>query len=167
MANIIKASHNFYWNNITLAEVTDFAMDFALNSEDNQSLQGRTVELQGARKIAVSLTFLRTDTETLRGVLPQYAIAPGQVMSTGEIATEGAIDLVPENCGERVYSDLEIESCDAEGGETLRIVNAYTEMDTMDYDQYKRTVTVRFIGEAEPGSALVQFFPTNSLQAVS
>jgi len=108
--------------------------------------------------LKITLTLLRTDIPALAAVLPQYYVAQGETLSTGETvdSSVGAIDVVP-NCEDETRNNLDVTSC-GDPGQTMRLVNARTRISGIDNPDKLRTVMVEFVGEAEGGTAAVQFF---------
>lgn len=169
MANLVTGPFEVKWGSVTLTEISEIEVDYEQDSEDYQTVQHQTFEVDGPQKASVMLTFLASDTAALRHVLPQNFVANGGVLSTGETVAEanGAIDLTPNNCTTSdVYRDLDIISC-GNPGQVFRLVNARTRVDSVSFDDKLRTVVVKFIGEPANNEASIQFFEESSISVVS
>ncbi len=154
----VKGPFNLTWGGNTLVGVEKVDVVYDVDSDDYQTVEGQTFELDGPVKASISLDLLDTDVASLGAVLPQNLVAEGEQMSTGETvdSSVGAIDLVA-NCDSSTYNDLEIVSCN-DPAEVYRLVNARTRLDGVEFDNKIRKVTVKFIGEPDQGVANVQFF---------
>ena len=94
---------------------------------------GRTYTVEGAITASVDLTVLSSDVPALATIFPQYFVAKGGTLSTGEEVTseDGAIDIVAASCDTTASKyDLEITSCN---GETTRLVKARTSLSSVDF----------------------------------
>ncbi len=160
MAKIAKGPFSIQYGNNPVVDVTEVGFNYDVATNDYETVDGRTYTIEGAITASVDLTLLATDVEALSALLPQYYVAEGQPMSTGENAPEGgAIDIVAAQCDttETKYP-LDITSCN---GETVRLVNARTSLSSVDIDGASaRTVTITFRGEPENSAAAIQFFKT-------
>ena len=157
---LARGPFNFRWGMNLLEDIEEVSMEFEQDSEDYQTIQGNTFELDGPMKVAMTATFLATDIPTLAVLLPQYYVAQGQSLSTGEAVTDsqGAIDVRAAACGEDlVFEDLDIESC-ASPSQILRLKNVRTKIDSVELDNKVRKVVIRFVGETPGGEAVMQFF---------
>lgn len=166
---LVRGPFDIEWGNNTLTNVEEISNEFEQDTEDISTVQHQTFELDGAIKASVTLTLLATDVAALAVVLPQYHVANGGVLSTGETVTDadGAIDVAAASCDSApVYNDLDIISC-ANPGEVYRLVNARTKIDSIEFDDKIRKVMVKFIGEPAPGEANVQFFKEGTIAVVS
>ena len=154
----IKGPYELDWGNNTLTDIGELDVDYDQDTEEYSTLQHNRFEVDGSIMVKITLTLLRTDIQALAAVLPQYYVAEGQQMSTGETvdSSVGAIDVVP-NCDEEVRNNLDVTSC-GNPGQTMRLVNARTRISGIDNPDKLRTVMVEFVGEAEGGTAAVQFF---------
>lgn len=158
MAQLVTGKFTLTWGNNTLEDIEEIEVGYEQASEDYSTVQHYTYEVDGAIKATVNLTLLATDIPSLAAVLPQYFVANGETMSTGETvdSSVGAIDVVP-TCAGTTYNDLEIVSCDTPG-QVLRLVNARTKIESIENDAMIRKVIVKFVGEAPEGQAPIQFF---------
>lgn len=166
---LVKGPFEIKWGDNVLRDIEELGVDYAVDTEDFQTVQGRTYEVSGPHKVTVTLTLLSTDIASLAAVLPQYHVANGQVLSTGETVNNasGAIDIVPGSCDiDAVYNNLDIIGC-GNPGEVVRVNNARTEIDSMELDNKLRKVMVRFIGEAAQDEATVQFFKQGTINVIS
>lgn len=164
---LVKGPFELTWNSNTLTDIEEVNVDYNVDTEDFQTVQGKTYELAGAHKVSVELTVLGNDAASLAALLPQYAVAAGNPISTGETADEGAIDIVPGDCTTaEVLDDLEIVSC-GNPGQTLRVVDAKSEIAGIEVSDKIRKVVVRFTGQSADDVATVQFFEEGSLTPAS
>lgn len=166
---LAKGPFDLEWGANTLLDIESIETEFEQDSEDYTTVQHNTYQVDGPIKATATLTFLATDIASLAAVLPQYHVANGQEMSTGEIVNDadGAIDVKAAACDENpVYNDLTITSC-ANPGQVYRLVNARTKIDSVEFDDKIRKVSVQFIGEPASGEANIQFFKEGTLSIVS
>lgn len=166
---IVRGPFDIRWGNDELNDVEELDFEFELDTEDYQTIQGRTIELDGNMKVAVTLTLLSSDISALKIILPQYYVEQGEELSTGEIVTseQGAIDVVARACGEdEITRDLEIISC-GNPSEITRINSARSKMDSVEVDDKVRKVIVRLVGEAPAGEGVMQFFKDGGVEGVS
>ena len=170
MANLVKGNFEIMWGANELFDISEISLDYEQNSNDYETVGGTTYTVEGAIKASVSLTLLKSDVESLAVVLPQYYVANGGTLSTGETVTNiaGAIDVKAASCDTAAtYNDLDVISC-GDPGDVFRLKNARTVIDSMEFaDNAVRTVTVKFVGEPAPGEANIQFFKEGSLSTVS
>lgn len=146
------------WGANTLADVGEIGVDWDLDTEDFTTVQHNRFEVEGGLLVRVTLTLLSTDIAALAAVLPQFFVAQGGVMSTGEDvdSSVGAIDYAAQ-CDDPVYNDLDIVSC-GDPGQTMRVVNARTRISNVENTDKLRSLEVEFIGEPAGGQGAVQFF---------
>ena len=170
MANLVKGSFEIQWGANTLLDISEVSLDYEQNSNDYETIQGQTYSIEGAIRASVTLTLLKSDVESLAVVLPQYYVANGGTMSSGETVSDpdGAIDVKAASYDTSpAYNDLDIISCGTPG-DVFRLKNARTVIDSMEFaDNSVRTVSVRFVGEPEAGSGNIQFFKEGALSTVS
>ena len=157
----VKGPFTVKWGSNTLTDVQDYSFDYSVESSDYNTLDGRKTTLEGAISATASIQLLKSDVAALAVVLPQYFVAQGETMSTGETVANasGAIDVVAASCDtDPVYNNLDIISCGTDAT-VLRLVNARTTIDSVDLqDSTLLTFTVKFIGEPAQGDASVQVF---------
>lgn len=164
-----KGPFDILWNGNTLADIESVDVAVDQDTEDHTTLDGRSYTFDGAITSNVTLKLLRSDIPSLAVVLPQYFVANGGTLSTGETVQQanGAIDVVAASCDESpVYGDLDIVSC-GNPGQVFRLVNARTKIAAVDFDAFVGTVDVQFIGEPAQGEANVQFFTEGTIQTIS
>lgn len=155
---LVKGPFSIKWGENPVVDVSEIGFNYDVATNDYQTVDGRTYTVDGAITASIDLTLLASDVEALSAILPQYYVAEGETMSTGETAPEGgAIDIVAAQCDTtNTNYDLDIISCN---GEVTRLVNARTSLSTVDIaDNALRTVTVTFRGEPEQGEGIIQFF---------
>jgi hypothetical protein len=166
---LIRGPFTLTWGSNELQDIEEVELEHEVDSEDAQSIQGKTIELDGSFKATAIITLLATDIPALAVVLPQYFVAMGSELSTGEEVTDedGAIDVVPRSCDEElIYNDLEIVACN-DPADVLRIVNARTKIEGIEMDNKLRKVLVKFIGESAQDQATIQFYKTGGIGTVS
>jgi len=170
MAQLVRGPFSLKWGANTLHDVSEVSLDYEQETNDYTTIDNRRYTIDGAINASVSVTFLKSDVASLAMVIPQYVVANGGEMSSGETVTDtdGAIDVMAAGCeNDPVYNDLDIVSCGAEA-EVFRLKNARTRIDSMELaDNAVRTVTVVFVGEPDAGVANVQFFKQGGLSTVS
>lgn len=164
--SLVKGPFTIKWGSNALLDVSELGFNYDVASNDYETLDGRTYTVEGAITASVDLTLLSSDVPALATIFPQYFVAKGGTLSTGEKVTseDGAIDIVAASCDTTASKyDLEITSCN---GETTRLVKARTSLSAVDFaDNAVRTVQVTFRGEPESGEGIVQFF--NGIEATS
>lgn len=167
---LVKGPFDLKWGNNTLVDVSEISLDFEQETSDYSTVDNRKYVVDGAINASVSLTFLASDVPALAAVLPQYHVANGGTLSSGETVTsaDGAIDVKAASCDANpVYNDLDVIACGA-NGQVFRLKNARTKIESMEFaDNAIRTVTVQFIGEPAQGIANIQFFGENDIAVVS
>ena len=170
MANLVKGNFEIKWGANELYDISEISLDYEQNSNDYETVQGQTYTIEGAIKASVTLTLLKSDVESLAVVLPQYFVANGSQMSSGETVTDeaGAIDVQAASCDTApTYNDLDVIAC-GDPGDVFRLKNARTVIDSMEFaDNSVRTVSIRFVGEPGPGVGNIQFFKEGTLSTVS
>lgn len=170
MSNLVKGNFEIKWGANTLYDISEVSPDYEQNSNDYETVQGGTYTVEGAIKASVTLTLLKSDVASLAVVLPQFFVANGEQMSSGETVTDedGAIDVQAAACDTApTYNDLDVISC-GDPGDVYRLKNARTVIDSMEFaDNSVRTVSIRFVGEPAPGVGNIQFFKEGSLSSVS
>ena len=167
--SLVKGPFTIRWGLNEIEDIEEIEFEHTIDSEDLETIQGRTIELDGAYKVTVILTLLASDVDALAAVLPQHFKAMGETLSTGEEITDadGAIDVVPRECDdELVFNDLEIISCE-DPSNVLRVVNTRSKIEGIELDNKVRKVLVKFVGEAASDQATVQFYKTGGITPVS
>ena len=166
---IVRGPFELKWGDNVITDVEEIDVEHTVDSEDYSTIQGRTIEIDGAYKSVVTLTLLASDIPTLSALFPQYFVANGQELSTGETVNhaDGAIDVRAASCGDDiVYNNLDIISCGSPSN-VLRLVNARTRMDGIELDDKVQKVMVKFIGESTRDEATMQFFREGTIAVVS
>lgn len=166
---LVRGPFNLKWGDNTLADIEEVNVEHTIDSEDYQSVQGRTYEVDGAYKAIVTITLLASDVPALAVLLPQHFVPNGQRLSTGETVNhaDGAIDIVPRNCDDQiVYNNLDIISCGSPAN-VARLVNARTKFEGIEVDNKLQKVMVKFIGEPAQDEATMQFFRQGTIAVVS
>ena len=166
---LVRGPFNLKWGDNVIADVEEIDVSHEISSDDVETVQGRTIEVDGPFKATAILTLLASDIAALAAVLPQHFVPNGEVLSTGETVdhAEGAIDVVPRDCDEDLlFNNLDITSC-ANPGTVFRLVNARTKIENIEFDNKLQRIMVKFVGEAEADQATVQFFKEGTVQVVS
>jgi hypothetical protein len=159
---LVKGKFALTWGANTLEDVEEVEVGYEQRSDEYDTVQHNVREVDGPIKASVTLTLLATDIASLAAILPQYYVAEGETMSTGETVdcSMGAIDVV-NTCEADTFNDLDIESCQPQ--QVFRLVNARTKIDSIMNEKSVRKIKVKFIGEPGNDEASVQFFNTGCL----
>ena len=166
---IVTGPFNVDFGQNTLAEIETISVDPTVETTTVNSVQGKTHTIQGPLGITAELTFLETDIPALSVILPQYHVAQGQTLSTGETVTDedGAIDIVAAACdNEMSLEDLVIRSC-ANPAQIFRIPQASTTVTGVTFEDNRRGVVVTVTGNAPADVAVMQFFTQGGITPVS
>lgn len=167
---LVKGPFDLKWGSNTLKDVETIKLNYSVDSHSYSTVDNRKYTVEGAITASLTLTFLSTDIEALAMVLPQYHVATGGHLSSGETVsnTAGAIDVVAASCDTNpVYNDLDVISC-GNPGQVFRLKNARTTISGMDFaDNAVRTIDVDFLGEPEQGVAAIQFFTEGTITSAS
>lgn len=157
---IIKGPFEIKWGNNTIQDIEEISIEHSIDSEDLQTLQGKTYEIDGAYKVSATITLLASDIPVLAVLLPQHYVANGGTLSTGETVTNaaGAIDIKAAECDEAVIdNNLDIISCN-NPSTVLRLVECRTKIDGVEIDNKLQKVMIKFVGNAGVSEATMQFF---------
>lgn len=167
---LVRGPFDLRWGSNTLQDVSEISLDYEQETNDYTTVDNRRYTIDGAITASVTVTFLGSDVAALAAVLPQFHVANGGTLSTGETVTDadGAIDVVAASCeSDPVYNNLDIVSCGT-NGQVFRLNNARTRIDSMEFaDNAVRTVSIAFVGEPAAGEANIQFFKENGINPVS
>lgn len=161
--SLVKGPFNFKWGSNSLYNVSDISVDYSVDTSDTSTLDGNKYTVQTGMSASVTLKLLDNDIASLATVLPQYYVAMGEVLSTGETVgqADGAIDIVAASCTTSdVYNQLDVYACGS-NAQVLRLVNCRTQVDSIDIGDGLRTISVKFIGEPASGEAVVQLLEDN------
>lgn len=143
---LVKGPFNFKWGSQELHNVSEISVDYTVDSSDTTTLDGNRFSVQTGMGMSVTLTLLENDVASLATILPQYYDAGS-----------GMIDVAAASCDTtEVYDDLEITACGT-NAQVLRLINARTQIDSIDIGDGLRTVAVMFVGEPTSGQSVVQF----------
>jgi hypothetical protein len=165
---IIRGPFEIKWGANTITDVESIKVDYSVKTTEYETLDGRTTEIDGAHKVSATIMLLASDIPALAAIFPQYFVAQGAAMSTGEVVANsaGAIDVVASDCDTAiVYNNLDISACGTPAN-VVRIVNARTKMETVEIDKVQK-VAVKFIGETAQDEATLQFFKEGTLGGIS
>lgn len=167
--SIVRGPFRLKWGDNIIEDVESVDIETTVNSDEYETLEGTTLEIDGSYKAAATITLLASDIPALAAILPQYFVPDGQILSTGETVNhaQGAIDILPRSCSDDlIFNNLDIISC-ANPGVVFRIVNARTKLDGVEIDNKVQKVMVKFVGEVTSGEAVAQFFRENTIHVVS
>lgn len=155
---LVKGPFSLKWGENPILDVSEIGFNYDVATNDYTTVDGRTYTIDGAITASIEVTLLSSDVDALKTILPQYFVAKGQKLSTGETVQDddGAIDIVAASCDTtNTNYDLDIFACT---GESTRLVNARTSLSTVAIaDNSLRTVTVTFRGEPAQGEGIIQF----------
>lgn len=166
---LVRGPFTIKWGDNVITDIEEISVEHTIDSEDYQTIQGRTLEVDGPFKVTATITLLASDIPALAAVLPQHFVANGGVMSTGETVNnaQGAIDVRAASCDEALITNpLDIISCST-NAVVARIVDARSKMDGIEIDNKLQRVMVKFVGEAPADQATIQFFVEGSINVVS
>lgn len=167
--SLIRGPFELKWGDNVLADIEQIDISHDVKSDEFETIQGTTLEIDGAYKVSATITLLASDIPALSAILPQYFVANGGILSTGETVNNanGAIDVKAASCDDSiVYNNLDIISCGSPG-QVLRIVNARTRIEGVELDNVIQKVMVKFIGESSSNEATIQFFKEGTINVVS
>lgn len=166
MSKLAKGPFDLTWSASTLAGIENVAVSYGVKEDSLESVQGLTYTVFGAHKAGVEITLLETDIPSLSAVLPQYHVANGGLLSTGETVADpdGAIDIVPG--AESAAHSLIITSA-GNPGQVVRLLLATTEISGIEVTGTIRKVKIKFTGTPDQGKATIQFFKEGSVANVS
>jgi hypothetical protein len=166
---ITRGPFDIKWGDNELDNVESVDVEYSNDREDVITLQGRTLIFDGNQKVEAVATLVGPDIPALAAILPQYFVANGQKLSTGETVqhAQGAIDVVPRACDEDlIYNNFDIISC-ATPGVVHRINNARTTLDDVDFSEKISKYMIRIIGEAPKDEATMQVFRDGKIKTIS
>lgn len=168
MGKVIRGPFDLqYGANPLLADISAVKFAYSVDTTDTATVQGQKVRTYGAHQVVLTVTFLQSDVASLAVVLPQYFVASGGVLSTGETVTDpvGAIDLVPGGCNAGNFAaDLIIYSCGT-NAQVLRVIQANTEINAVNMDEKQMTIDVDFVGQST--GATIQMFNADAIAHIS
>lgn len=156
---LVKGPFTIKWGSNTLTNVGEISLNYEVESSDFSTVDGRTFKIEGAHSASAEIKLLESDVAALRTLLPQYFVANGSQLSTGETVNNeaGAIDVVAAKCDTSTTNyNLDIISC---SGQVTRLVNTRTALSSNDLeDNALKTVTLTFTAEPKAGQAALQMF---------
>lgn len=166
---LIRGPFTIKWGDNEINDIEEISIEHEVDSEDYQTIQGTTIEVDGSYKANATITLLASDIAALSAVMPQYFVPNGGTMSTGETVNnaDGAMDIRPGACDESLINNpLDIISC-ANPGQVLRLVNVRSRVDSVELDNKLLKFMVKFIGEPLNGEATMQVFKQGTINVVS
>lgn len=167
---LVKGPFDVKWGANVVEDISEVSLDYSQDNNQYSTIDNRKYTVDGAIEASVTLTLLGNDIPALAMLLPQYHVANGAQLSSGETVTDadGAIDVKAASCDmATVYNDLDIISC-GNPGQVFRLKNARSTIDGMELaDNAIRTISIKFVGEPAQGVANVQFFKSGSLNPAS
>lgn len=147
-----------------LAGIDEIDFEYDVDTDSIDTIQGRSYDIPKTHKVSVTVTFVETDVPSLAVALPQYFVANGQVLSTGETVNDaqGAMDIVPGECGDTAdLQDVLIIACGTNPS-VLRVVDTFSEVDGFPIEDSVRKCAVKFTGSSD--AATVQLFRQNAVE---
>lgn len=153
-----------FGSSVTLEDVSEISWDYSSDSTQPTTIDGRTYDIPTTTSASIEITLLGADIAVLSQIFPQYAVAAGGTMSTGETTDKAAFDCKAMSaCGAVALSDdLEVIGCEY----TTRLVNAKAKISSIDYeDNVVQTVTVTFTGNPSANEAVFQIYENGSLHS--
>ncbi len=166
---LIRGPFTIKWGDNTILDVEEVDVDHEVSSDDFETVQGKIYEVDGPYKVTATITLLASDIPALAALLPQYFVANGAVMSTGETVdnADGAIDIKAQECDDAItYNNLDIISC-ANPSNVLRLVNTRSKIDGVEVDNKLQKVMVKLVGESDADEATLQMFIEGTINVVS
>jgi hypothetical protein len=141
--SVIRGPWDIEVGGVILGGIETLDVKYDVKSDDFDSLQGNTYTIYGAHKNTIEATFLETDIAALAAALPQYHVANGGTLSTGEVVsdTNGAIDIVPGTTGS--VRDLIVVSAD-NPGQVIRFNDTLSEISGVETTTTIRKIKVKF-----------------------
>lgn len=162
---LVKGPFSLKWGNNPILDVSELSFNYEVQTNDYQTIQGNTYHTEGAMDANVDVTLLASDVPALSVLFPQFYVAKGGTLSTGEtvVSDDGAIDIVAASCDtENTSYDLDIISC---SGDVTRLKNARTRLSAINLENNDlRTVQVTFLGEAN-NAAIIQFLGSEDVES--
>lgn len=161
--SLVKGPFNFKWGANQINNVSDVSVDYKVDTNDTSTLDGNKFTIQTGMSATVKMTLLNNDIASLAMLLPQFYVASGEHLSTGETVsnTAGAIDVKAASCTTSdIYNQLDIYACGS-NAQVLRLVHCRTQIDSVDVKNGLRTVVVSFVGEPVNGDGVIQFLTDN------
>lgn len=161
--SLVKGPFRFKWGANEVNNVSDISVDYSVDTSSTSTLDGNKYTVETGMSATVTLTLLDNDIASLAMLLPQFYIATGQPLSTGQTVTNvaGAIDVTAASCTvSDIYNQLDIYACGS-NAQVLRLVNCRTQISSVDISDGLRTVAVQFIGEPASGDGVIQFLTDN------
>lgn len=166
---IVKGPFNIKWGDNVLSDIESIEVSSDISRDDYETVQGKTITIDGSRKASVKLTLLASDIPALSALMPQFFVANGGILSTGETVNhaDGAIDIAAAvSCATaEIFNNLDIEACGSPA-EVFRIVNARSSFEDIEFDKIRK-VGITFIGQPVGSEGIMQFFKKGSITTVS
>ena len=154
---LIKGPFAVKWGANTIEDIEEIALDYTVNSNDLETVQGVSYNVRGSIAVSATLTLLSNDIEALAAVLPQYFVPAGDTLADGTTVanTDGAIDIVAASCSDTaVANNLMIEDCSGTDGGRMTIWATTTDVDSVEIADGVRKVLVTFRGTAPAGQVM-------------
>lgn len=167
--SLVKGPFDLQWGSNLLAGINSVKTTYKVNSSNYETVQGNDYTVYGSHLATIEIELIETDIASLAAALPQYFVANGGTLSTGEIVTDvnGAIDIVPGGLITPPAHGLIITSSGSPS-QIARLVNATSEISAVDIDGAKlRRVSVIFTGSPASNEATMQFFKSGAISGIS
>lgn len=166
MAVLNTGPYTVKYGAITFENVTEMSWDYSADTNEQTTVDGRTLRLPTTTSASIDITLYAADIQVLSLIFPQFAVVAGGRMSTGEITEKPAFDMrAMTACGSvDLKDDLEIIGC----GVTTRLVDAVATISSIDYeDNVTQNVTITFSGQPAQGVGMIQMYENGSLKPAS
>lgn len=162
---VIKGPFNLVWGKNMLTDVESVDLNFEMEGNDYNTMDGRSFSLQRAISASATISLLASDAVSLAPIIPQFAKLAGSTMTSGEVVEDGtvAIDMF-SNCeaSEDKY-DLDIISCN-DPSQVLRLKACSTSVAGVNFENSQtRVIEITFTGEPDSRIAAYQIGESKSL----
>lgn len=169
MSRLVKGPFDIKWGDNTLSDIEAIDISTDISRDDFETVQGKTITVDGSRKATVKVTLLASDIPALAALMPQYFVANGGVLSTGETVNhaEGAIDIAAAVACDQseVINNLDIIACGSPA-DVFRLVSARSSFEEIEFDKIRK-VGITFIGQPEGNEGILQFFRQGTIHTIS
>lgn len=162
----VKGPHNIQFGGVTILDVEEVEVDYSQDSEEYDTLQGNKRIYDTTVLVEATLTLLANDVDALKVFVPDYWVAQGETLSTGETVDDpdGAIDITPGGCVTTETKHAVITSC-SNPNQSFRIPECSVRIDGVEFDgAAARKVMVKLRGEH---TTPLQFYPEGAVETVS
>lgn len=155
---IVRAPFTLTYCDAELSCVEDISIDYEVDEQEFECVQGSNFVEQFNTTVEVELTFLETDVASLAAVLPQHFVPAGGTLGDGTVVQcpDGAIDIIAGGCtSSDEPCDLIITPCDDDPCGVTKIHDVVTSISDIDFGDKIRKITVKFSGRVPAGSSVL------------